>query len=94
MKHYIIVKFHDKAVFRNSLYEEIQNLFLKAEELEGVHRVTFYPSCTDFPNRYDLMIQLEMEPEALAVYDSSAMHAVWKRDYSRYVESKAIFDCM
>ena len=46
----------------------------------------------DRPNRYDLLIRIDMEKETLPVYDDSEPHHVWKRDYACYLEKKAIFD--
>lgn len=94
MKHHIIVKFCEEAGDRSVLYREIGTLFQRVEELEGVHRVTLCPSCVDLPNRYDLMIIIEMEPEALAVYDKSPAHVQWKEEYSGRIAAKTIFDCM
>ena len=50
-------------------------------------------SCINRPNRYDLMIVLDMDPEALPAYDVSEPHIRWKTEYGSVVETKAIFDC-
>lgn len=106
MKHYIIVKWnkerlHLPAQTRNGqegraledLYQGIAALFQQSLELEGVHEVSFHPSVIDMPNRYDLMICVEMDREALERFDASGIHARWKAEYGRYLEAKAIFDC-
>ena len=51
MKHYIIVKFSETVQEKAALYPEIETLFKKAEKIEGIHRVSFYPSVIDMPNR-------------------------------------------
>lgn len=56
MKHYIIVKFSETVKEKEALYPEIEVLFKKAEKIEGIHQVSFYPSVIDLPNRYDFMI--------------------------------------
>ena len=43
-------------------------------------------------NRHDLMIEMEMDPEALPVYDASAAHQEWKAKYGDAIQSKTIFD--
>ena len=48
---------------------------------------------SDRPNRHDLMIEMLLTPEGLAVYDGSQMHQDWKAQYGQYIEQKTIFDC-
>lgn len=93
MKHYIIVKYNDKVSDKAALLEEIRTLFEKTTAIEGIHEVHVYPCCIDRPNRYDVMIELVMEKEALTAYDECAWHFIWKRDYAEYIEKKTIFDC-
>jgi len=38
------------------------------------------------------MIEMEMDPEALPVYDASAAHQEWKAKYGDAIQSKTIFD--
>ena len=38
------------------------------------------------------MIVLDMEKDALALYDASEMHHRWKDEFSPLLEKKAIFD--
>lgn len=45
MKHYIIVKFSETVKEKEALYPEIEVLFKKAEKIEGIHQVSFYPDC-------------------------------------------------
>ena len=63
------------------------------EKIEGIHRVSFYHSVIDLPNRYDFMILLEMERGALPVFDASDIHRDWKSKYGSLLSAKAIFDC-
>lgn len=93
MKHYIIVKFNETVRDKAALCGEIEALFADAEKIEGIHRVSFYPSVIDLPNRYDLMILLEMNREALPLFDASNIHRDWKAGYSGYLTDKTIFDC-
>ena len=96
MKHDIIVKFvpevkgKDYQLFLN----KISDLFSTRRELEGIRGVHFYQNIVDRPNRYDLIIEIEMEREALDNWDKSAIHKQWKEQYGQYVESKAIIDLM
>ena len=62
-------------------------------EIEGIHAVKLHLSCSERSNRYDMMIEMVMEPEALPVYDASEPHLRWKQEYGGHIEAKAIFDC-
>ena len=92
MKHHILVKFVEGADAA-PLLEPIRAVFAPLLELPGVHGLELKPSCVDRPNRYDLMIVLDMDPEALPVYDASEPHKRWKREYGELIAKKAIFDC-
>lgn len=95
MKHYIIVKYKETVTEQDKkrLLPEIKELFEKTTQIEGVHQVNVYPCCINRANRYDVMIEMVMEKEALPVYDDCEWHHIWKRDYAEYLEKKAIFDC-
>lgn len=93
MKHYIIVKFNDTVSDKEKLLTEIKELFGKTTQIQGIRNVNVYPCCINRPNRYDVMIEMLMDKEALDVYDASEFHMVWKRDYACFLEMKAIFDC-
>ncbi len=93
MKHYIIVKYNDSVSDKLKLLHEIQELFEKTTQIEGIHEVHVYPCCINRPNRYDVMIEMIMEKDALALYDDCEWHHIWKRDYAKYLEKKTIFDC-
>ena len=93
MKHYVIVKYNDTVADKATLLEEIKELFGKTTQIEGIHQVNVYPCCIDRPNRYDVMIEIVMEKEALPLYDECEWHHIWKRDYAKYLDKKTIFDC-
>ena len=92
MKHHILVKFVD-GTDPGSLLEPIRTLFAPLLELPGIHGLELKPNCVDRPNRYDLLIVLDMDREALPAYDASEPHLRWKRDYGERIAKKAIFDC-
>lgn len=93
MKHYIIVKFSESVEDKTHLCKEIKALFRRAEKIEGIHAVSFYSSAIDLPNRYDFMILMDLEREALPVFDASPIHRDWKEGYARHLAAKTIFDC-
>lgn len=93
MQHHIIVKWNSKVEDKRALCPEIEALFQKTLAIPGVHKVEVIPNIIDRPNRYDLMIRMTMEEEALPAYDASPWHAEWKERYGSFMESKAIFDC-
>ena len=92
MRHFIIVKFHED-VDKDALLPPIKELFEACLVIDGVHDVKLHLSCSQRPNRYDMMIELIMEPEALPIYDNSESHRTWKAEYGKYIAAKAIFDC-
>ena len=93
MKHLILAKFNERVTDKSALLEPIRELFSVAPEIPGVHGASVYPCCIQRDNRYDLLIVLDMDREALSLYDESEMHHAWKRDYGPLLEKKAIFDC-
>lgn len=92
LKHYIIVKFKEQ-INAGSLTAPVTELFRKLTAMDGIYDINIHTSCIDRPNRYDLMIEINMDRSALDRYDSSEVHKEWKQTYSDMIESKAIFDC-
>ena len=92
MRHFIIAKLKDSST-RDSLKEPVQELFNEALKIDGVTGVDVHVCNTPFANRYDLMIEMTMEEEALEAYNVSEMHQTWKREYGPHLEAKTIFDC-
>ena len=92
MKHHIIVKFTEGTDVR-ALAEPVRGIFEETLSIPGIHAVDIKLSNSDRANRYDLMIVLDMDREALAAYDVSEPHIRWKTEYGDRVAQKAIFDC-
>ena len=92
MKHYIIVKFTEGTDYR-ALEAPVRRIFEETLSIPGIHGVSLRLSNSDRQNRYDMMIVMEMEKEALPIYDASEPHLRWKSEYGRLVAQKAIFDC-
>ncbi len=93
MKHHIIVKYNALVTDKSAMEKEIAALFSSAKEIPGVSGAFLYPNCIPLENRFDLMIVVEMEKEALENWNHSALHLQWKEQYGKYILSKAIFDC-
>ena len=94
MKHDILVKYKPEVTKERKaeLIPEIAELFGYTKEIPGIHDVTLYPNVVERENRYDLMIEIDMEREALEAYDNSVWHRQWKEQYGSLLASKAIFD--
>lgn len=97
MRHLIIVKFKENVWNKENaesgkMLADIREIFDRTKQIEGVHAVNIYENVIPRPNRHDLMIEMEMEPEALSVYDASAAHLEWKEKYGDYIRNKTIFD--
>lgn len=92
MRHLIIVKFNT-SINIQELAREITNLFKKALNINGVHKVEVHVSNTNLQNRHDLMIEMQLTPTALEIFDNSKIHKTWKSKYGKYIENKTVFDC-
>lgn len=92
MKHDILVKYNDSVTDKKRMAEEVRELFSSVTQIQGIRGVEVIPNVIDRPNRYDLMIEIDMDPSALPAYDVSEAHKKWKADYAGYLEKKAIFD--
>ena len=92
MKHYIIVKFVEGTDVK-ALVGPVKAIYDETLSIPGVHGVELKLSNSDRANRYDLMIVMDMDKEALPAYDVSAPHLRWKTEYGDRVAKKAIFDC-
>ena len=92
MRHYIIIKLKDRTL-KSEAAQKARSIFEKTLQIEGVQSVNVYENCVDRPNRYDVMIEITMQPEALALYDPSDAHTEWKRYCDPLLEAKTVFDC-
>lgn len=93
MLHHILVKWTDEVTNKPALATEVETLFQGVLTVDGVHSVSVHPNVIDRPNRYDLLICITMDEQALPAYDNCATHHRWKDDYGHLVAKKAIFDC-
>lgn len=93
MLHHILVKWNETVADKPAMAERAEEAFRGARAIPGISGCEVIRSNSDRANRYDLMIRLTMTPEALPLYDESEMHKAWKRDFSAYIDKKAIFDC-
>ena len=92
MKHFIIVKFC-KGTDIKALEHPVRSIFEETLSIEGIHGIDIKLSNSDRDNRYDMMIVMDMDKEALPAYDVSEPHLRWKSEYGDLIEKKAIFDC-
>jgi len=91
MKHLIIARLKDRQE-KEKLVRPVQELFDRLLEMPGIHAVRVLPCSVDLPNRYDLMIEIDMDREALDAYAASEPHLTWKKEYGPLLEAKTIFD--
>lgn len=94
MKHCILVKFKpeisDEA--KRAMVPEVEALFRRTLSIPGIRAFRLLPNCVARDNRADWMLQLEMDAEALPLYDACEAHKAWKVQYGSMLESKTIFD--
>lgn len=95
MNHLIVVKF--KSEYSKSeilkMFEDIKTIFNQATTIPGINDVVYKTNCIDRTNRYDILINIIMDKEALPLWDESSFHKQWKDTYGHMIESKCIFDC-
>lgn len=93
MKHYIIAKFKPDVCL-NDILLDIETIFQKTTSIPGVQSVSLFPGVNReaYKNRYDLMIEMNMDSESLPAYDASAPHREWKEKYGALLDQKCIFD--
>ncbi len=92
MTHYIIVKFNENTE-KDKIIKPIIELFNKATAIQGMNNINIFESNMDLPNRYDLMIKMDLTQEALKEFDNGEIHKKWKENFGKYIMSKTIFDC-
>ena len=92
MEHYIIVKFTEGTDVK-ALVEPVRSIFSETLTIPGIHSLDIRVSNSDIANRFDLMIIITMEKEALPAYAASEPHIRWKNEYGDRILKKAIFDC-
>lgn len=92
MLHHIIVKWKDTAD-KQELSQQVHILYEGAVKIPGITNVTMKENVISRPNRYDLMIVLDMDESALPTWDNSELHKKWKAEYGSFIEKKCIFDC-
>ena len=92
MRHFIIIKLKDRSV-KNEVAEKARAIFGRTLQIDGVESVKVCENCVDRPNRFDIMIEMEMRPEVLPVYDASEAHLEWKAFCDPLLEKKTVFDC-
>lgn len=92
MKHYIIVKWNELVKNKNEFLPDIKRIFEQTKVIDGVSNVEYIENVVDKPNRSDLVIRITMDKNSLEQYNNCDAHKEWKEKYSKYIESKAIFD--
>ena len=93
MKHCLLAKYTPEAYARRvELLPRIREIFSVSAEIPGVGGAEVIPNCVDRDNRYDVLIRLDMDADALPRYDVSTMHHRWKDEFGPLLEKKAIFD--
>ena len=92
MEHYIIVKFTEGTDVK-ALVEPVRGICEETLAIPGVHSLDIRVSNSDIANRFDLMIIITMEKDALPAYAASGPHIRWKREYGDRIAKKAIFGC-
>ena len=99
MIHYIIVKFNDEinemrkdAIKNKEFKKEIEDIFFKLKDIEGISDIKVVENIIDKPNRYDIIIKIDMKKDVLPIYDESAPHKEWKEKFGTLIKGKVIFD--
>ena len=92
MQHYIIVKFNENTE-KEKIINPIKELFKRTNKIKEIKKLEIFESNMNLPNRYDLMIKMELSQKALNEFDNSDIHKEWKEKFENFIMSKTIFDC-
>ena len=92
MKHCILIKWNREVEDKNEMLRKVKNVFDQLLIIDGIHKVEYRQNCIDRANRFDLLVEIDMDKEVLPIYDKSVPHLEWKEKYGKFVENKAIFD--
>lgn len=92
MQHCILVKWTAEAGDRDALAKEAEAIFAEAVRDGFATALKIRRNVVDRPNRYDLLLELEMTKEMLPAYDASEAHRRWKELFGPKIQQKAIFD--
>ena len=92
MKHCILIKWNREVEDKNEMLGKVKNVFDQLLIIDGIHKIEYRQNCIDRANRFDLLVEIDMDKEVLPIYDKSVPHLEWKEKYGKFVENKAIFD--
>ena len=92
MKHCILIKWNREVEDKNEMLGKVKNVFDQLLIIDGIHKIEYRQNCIDRANRFDLLVEIDMDKEVLPIYDKSVPHLEWKEKYEKFVENKAIFD--
>ena len=92
MKHCIIVKWNEQGNNDEARLADIEAIFGRTRDIPGVRGVRLVQGVNRGGNRFDLMIEMDMDLDSLPAYNASEPHREWKERYGRYIDKKAIFD--
>ena len=92
MLHRIIVKYNETVTDREAFAKAAEELFKGVLTIEGIHGVRTVKGLPIADNRWDLIIEIDMDRQSLEAYSQSEPHKIWKRDWACYIDKKAIFD--
>ena len=81
MKHCILVKWNSKVADKTDFTLNVKSVFDKLLQIEGIHKIDYRENCIDRDNRFDLLICIDMDKDALPIYDISEPHQEWKEKY-------------
>ncbi len=92
MKHLIIAKYQDAVSDKDEMFRRISELFSTWTEYPFISGCRVIRNCIDRPNRYDVIIAVDLAPEDLTLWDSCELHRQWKSVFGEVLQAKAIFD--
>ena len=93
MKHLVIVKMNENAPSREEFIQKAKEAFAPVTDIPGIRAVRVIPGLPLAENRYDFIVEIDMDKESLPAYNESEAHKSWKKNYGAWILSKAIFDC-
>lgn len=87
-----MVKWNETVADKKAMAEEVYQLWCKGLENKEIRKITKHENLLEKPNRFDVMYVVELDPADMQVWVDCEPHQIWKNDYAKYVEAKAIID--
>jgi len=92
MKHLVMVKWNETVKDKDAMAAEVLELFQKAKQHPEIQGIEHIKNAVPLPNRWDSLFIIYLKKEDIQVWIDCKPHQIWKKDYNKFVDKKAVFD--